>query len=304
MANLKAIRKRINSVKSTQQITKAMKMVAAAKLRKAQDALLNGRPYALHLIKTISRLASKIEESSHPLLRQPREDGDTLLLIITSDRGLCGAFNANINRTAEHFIRQHLDKKTQGKLHLAFIGRKGREYFSRRSEQYGTPIDYNFTGVFDDLTIERTNDIIHTLIQDFTSEKYDKIYLIYNEFKSAIAQRVLVEHLFPIATLPDDEDSELENSSENSEHLIQEYLYEPELEHLLNHLLPLHLSTHLFRALKESFASEMGARMTAMEAATNNASDLIAQLTLDFNRARQAAITTELIEIISGAEAL
>lgn len=290
MANLKAIRKRIVTVKNTRQITKAMKMVAAAKLRRAQESLMSGRPYAQHLLETIKRLAGQSDEALHPLFRTS-ERSKTLLVIVTSDRGLCGGFNANLNRAAEQFLKQHIDSLDS--VDLAFIGRKGRDYFRYRGARYNTNTAHYFEDVFTDLNIERAREISETLIQDFTTEKYDQIYTIYNEFKSAVSQNVIIEKLLPIA--PD---------FTQEEEPTREYIYEPAQAQLLARLLPLHVNAFIFRALRESFAAEMGARMAAMDSATNNATDMIAQLTLDFNRARQAAITTELIEIISGAEAL
>lgn len=302
MANLKEIRKRIVSVKNTQQITRAMRMVAAAKLRRAQESLMQGRPYALNLLGTIRRLSSTaaFDASAHPLMRKP-EHSRTLLVVVTSDRGLCGAFNSNIIRKAERFIAEN--ENVLDSIDLAFIGRKGYDYFRRRSDN----VAHYFRDVYDGLSTEKVRDnVAPSLIQEFVDEKYDRVFLLYNEFKSVIAQNVVVESVLPI--VPD----ELNNLSEEGmvsevameDEDLSEYIYEPGPTELLEHLLPLHISTQIFHALQESFAAEMGARMSAMESATNNASDLIASLTLAFNRARQAAITTEIIEIVSGAEAL
>jgi len=293
MANLKAIRKRIVSVKNTQQITKAMKMVAAAKLRRAQESLIQGRPYATRLLETIKRLAKSADTESHPLLEE-KGGSKTLLLVITSDRGLCGAFNAGINRTVENFLKENHEKSE--KIDLAIVGRKGNDFFKRRKDLYGFDIKY-FEGIYDELNAETVRNLTDSLVTKYKGESYDRLYLIYNEFKSAISQEVIFEQLLPIS--PKSLASDEENQDE-----VTEYEYEPSQEELLNHLLPLHISTQVFNALRESIASEMGARMTAMESATQNATEMIDKLTLEFNRARQAAITTELIEIISGAEAL
>lgn len=302
MANLKEIRKRIVSVKNTQQITRAMRMVAAAKLRRAQESLLQGRPYALNLLRTIRRLSSstQFDASTHPLMRKPKGQR-TLLVVLTSDRGLCGAFNANIIRKTERFLAENEDRLDS--IDLAFIGRKAYDYFRRRSDN----IQHYFRDVYEDLSMEAVGDTVApVLIQEFVDKKYDQIFLLYNEFKSVIAQTVVVEKLLPIA--PEDdlglaEEGMIADLDLNAD-MAGDYIYEPAPEQLLGHLLPLHISTQIFRALKESFAAEMGARMSAMESATNNANDLISSLTLAFNRARQAAITTEIIEIVSGAEAL
>ena len=293
MANLKAIRNRIGSVKNTQQITRAMKMVAAAKLRRAQDALMQGRPYAQGLAETIKRLAVSVDEDLHPLM-QRSENTRTLLVVVTSDRGLCGAFNSSINRAAETLVKEKLGTEFES-VDLAIIGRKGTDYLRRRTEKLGTRIEHYFQDVYSDLSIETVQRICDVLSADFVDGKYDQVYVLYNEFKSAIVQETQVERLLPL--------SSDELGSEESEG-IEDYEFEPAPEELFSYLLPLYLNKQLHRILQESVASEMGARMTAMDSATNNASDLIAKLTLEFNRARQAAITTEIIEIVSGANAL
>jgi len=288
MANLKAIRKRITSVKSTQQITKAMKMVAAAKLRRAQDSMQRGRPYAHHLIQTVSRLAERVDPESSPLLRSP-SSSRTLLVVVTSDRGLCGGFNSNVIRAAERYTKENA--QTLDSIEMAFIGRRGYDYFRRRSQS----ISHYFRDIFGELTIERVkDDITSLLLQEFLDGKFDKLVLLYNEFVSVVSQNTTFKQLLPVAA-PEGEDDE---------HAGTDYIYEPSQEALLEHLLPLYVTNTVFNALRESYAAEMGARMSAMENATNNASEMIDKLTLEFNRARQAAITTELIEIVSGAEAL
>jgi F-type H+-transporting ATPase subunit gamma len=285
MPSLKDIRKRIASVKSTQQITKAMKMVAAAKLRRAQTAITEARPLAQKLLEVLSSLAARAGGAeAHPLLAR-REEKSILVLVLTSDRGLCGAFNSNISRRAERF---HEEKTREGlSVTFSVVGRKGRDYLKRR--KYGLSREY--MNVLNALRYERAEEIAHDLIEDYTAANLDAVYLVYNEFKSAIAQRVTVEKLLPIEPL------------EGVENPV-DYLYEPSKEELLGYALPRHVAAQIWRALLESVASEHGARMTAMEAATSNAGDMIAQLTLSYNRARQAAITKELMEIVSGAEAL
>jgi F-type H+-transporting ATPase subunit gamma len=289
MANLKQIRKRIGSVKSTQKITRAMKLVAAARLRRAQENITRLRPYAVKTMDVLSSVAARIpaEEAPHPLLEK-RNIEAVLLVVLTSDRGLAGAFNANIEKMA---YRRWKELEAEGKeVHFAVIGRKGRDFLQRRNAH----IVREITGVFEDPTLEKAGEIARSIADAYVdpSIKLDACYLIYNEFKSAISQQVVVESLLPIVPRelgPDDQG---------------EFIYEPEEKRLLDTLLPLYLEVEIYRAVLESVASEHGARMTAMDAATNNASDMIDRLTLEYNRARQAAITTELMEIIGGAEAL
>lgn len=295
MASLKEIRKRISSVKNTQQITRAMKMVAAAKLRRAQDSMMRGRPYAHSLEQTINRLASRVDRESHALLRTPTSTR-TLLLVVTSDRGLCGAFNASIIREAERFIEEN--STNFDSIELGFVGRKAYDIFRRRN----SAISHYFRDIFLKLEIDKVKDeIASVLLQEFIDSKYDQLFIIYNRFQSVVSQEVTVKQLLPI--IPQDQ-SFLTTDIQTSDDDGSDYIYEPNQEELLEHLLPLYVTNSIFSALRESFAAEMAARMTAMENATNNASDMIASLTLAFNRARQAAITTEIIEIVSGAEAL
>jgi len=293
MANLKQIRTRIGSVKSTQKITRAMKLVAAARLRRAQENITKLRPYAVKTMEVISSVAARIPEGEapHPLLAKKDEIESVLLVVLTSDRGLAGAFNANIEKAA---YKRWKELEAEGKrVEFAVIGRKGKEFLERR----GAKIARDITGVFEDPTIEKAGEIARSIADAYvasaeTGEKLDACYLIYNEFKSAISQEVIVEPLLPIVPKELDEGD------------VAELLYEPNEADLLETLLPLYLEVEIYRAVLESVASEHGARMTAMDAATNNASDMIEKLTLVYNRARQAAITTELTEIISGAETL
>jgi len=289
MPSLKAIRRRIASVKNTRKITKAMKMVAASRLRKAQTAILELRPYAIDTHEVLSSVARRAGEADvHPLLarRAPKE---VMLVVITSDRGMCGGFNANINRAADQYLKS--PEHEHEHITLATIGRKGRDYFRRRNRE----IRHEFTKIFDGLDYQKAAEIARVIIASYTKENsdLDAVYLVYNEFKSAMTQKVTVEQLLPITPLPVPED---EGGVD--------FIYEPTKKALLDRLLPMYVEVELYRALLESQAGEHGARMTAMEAASNNANELIARLTLDYNRARQAAITKELMEIIGGAEAL
>jgi F-type H+-transporting ATPase subunit gamma len=299
VANLKSIRKRIGTVKSTQKITRAMKMVAGARLNRAQQRILALRPYA---VKTAEALAEiTVSEArrmgaavapDHPLLAR-REEKSVLYLVITSDRGLCGAFNSNILRRAERLWREG---EASGKqVQIATIGRKGRDFFKRRK----APLFHVFSGVWERLDLDQARRIARKVLAPFIKGEIDAIYLVYNEFKSAMTQRVVAEPLFPVAA----QNGEAKEEKGEPE-LEREFIFEPSKEALLERLVPMYVEISILRALFESMASELGARMTAMDSATKNASDMIDRLTLQYNRARQAAITTELMEIIGGAEAL
>ena len=286
MANLKAIRLRIGSVKNTQKITKAMKMVAAARLRRAQQNIIDLRPYAKKTMEVLASVAAQSEghDDLHPLL-ETRPIQKVLLLVITSDRGLAGAFNTNVNKNV---WRVKTELEAEGKeVSMAVVGRKGREYLKRREAN----IRYTFTGVFEKLSIEKAGDIARAIVTEYEKSDLDAVYIIYNEFKSAISQKVQSDQLLPIvpADIPEG---------------TPDFIYEPNREALLDRLLPMYVELEIYRALLESVASEHGARMTAMDNATRNASELVSKLTLVYNRARQAAITKELMEIIGGAEAL
>jgi F-type H+-transporting ATPase subunit gamma len=285
MPSLKAIRRRIASVKSTQQITKAMKMVAAAKLRRSQTAIVEARPYARKLLEVLSELAARAGgEEVHPLLAR-REERRVLMGVLTSDRGLCGAFNTNICRRAERFFQE---KKGAGiEVSFAVVGRKGKDYLTRR--QY--PVRRYHAGVFGDLRYQRAEEIGAAIVEEYAASDLDAVYLVYNEFKSVVSQRVAVEKLLPIEPM-----KEIDNPVD--------FIYEPGKPELLSFVLPKYVAAQIWRALLESVASEHGARMSAMEAATTNAAEMIEKLTLSYNRARQAAITKELMEIVGGAEAL
>jgi F-type H+-transporting ATPase subunit gamma len=284
MPSLKAIRTRIASVKSTQKITKAMKMIAAARLRKAQDAITAARPYARSLADVIAEVAARSGDA-HPLLER-RELKKIELIVYTSDRGMAGAFNTNVNRATERYLVDHAQDHEQ--IDLAVIGRKGREYLKRR--KYPVVREYGAPGSPDALA--RAQEISHTVVERYRERQIDGVFMIYNEFKSAITQTVRVEQILPVVP------KKLPESGGG------DFVYEPSKLAVLDALLPLYVEIEIYRAQLESIASEFGAKMSAMDNATKNASDMIAKMTLQYNRARQAAITKELLEIISGAESL
>lgn len=286
-ANLRDIRKRIASVRSTQQITKAMKMVAAAKLRRAQESILTTRPYAAKIEEILCRLAVRTGPEVHPLLAR-REPKRAELILFTSDRGLCGAFNLNLIQRAEKFWEE--EKENYEKITFSFIGRKGRDYFRKRR----VPTHWERVNFFGRVDYPMAAQIGQELIRTYSQNEVDLICLLYSEFRSAIQQTIVLKTILPIAP-KDEECRELSGI---------DYLYEPSAQEILNHLLPLYVEVQIYQALLESLASEYGARMTAMENATNNAAEMIEKLTLFYNKVRQAAITKELIEIVSGAEAL
>ncbi len=286
MPSLKDIRKRIGSVKNTQKITRAMKLVAAAKLRRSQAAIIAQRPYAKELSAVIADLAARTSRDSHPLL-QERDGSRALVVTLSSDRGLAGAYNANVIRATENFLRDRADEYPDTKLWL--IGRKGGDYFNRRQgpifERQLAPTSKN--------ALDLSRDVTTRITEAFLGNEFDRVFVVYNEFKSAISQLVRVEQLLPVVPAEVD-----------TEGTPVDFKYEPSKAELLDHLLPLYVSVQLYRSFLESIASEFGARMSAMDNATRNADEMIGKLTLQYNRARQAAITKELLEIISGAESL
>ncbi len=288
MPSLKDIKKRISSVKNTEQITKAMKMVAAAKLRRAQEAAVAARPYAEKLHAVMSNLAQREEADGHALLSQ-RGTGRALIVLMTADRGLCGGFNANVSKEAERMIRNN--EHGFDDIDLMIIGRKGRDFLKNRVGDKIVKVHENITS---DATYKTAQLIGQEIVNDYSEEKYDAVYVIYNAFQSAIVQNVTVERVLPI------EPQETETIKENS----VDYLYEPDRGDVLSQLLPKMVEVQIFRALLESNASEQGARMSSMDSASRNAAEMIGKLTLQYNRARQAAITKELMEIISGAESI
>ncbi|HEV8618744.1 MAG TPA: ATP synthase F1 subunit gamma [Candidatus Udaeobacter sp.] len=294
MANLLDIRRRIKSVKNTQQITKAMKMVSAAKLKRAQDRVINARPFANKMNEVLSALAGQTtEEFHHPLLDQ-RGDHRYLVVLITADKGLCGAFNANLIKAAQAFVKENPDKT----IEWVAVGRKGRDFFRRRHAE----IVSEYIGLTGKGRVEFSEalDLAYDITRRFTEDKeIDKVFLIFAEFKSVLTQRVVTEQILPISRTAD---TGADVSAETARP--KEYIYEQPPAEIFSRLLPRLVETQIFRALLESIASEQGARMTAMDAASKNAGELISSLTLNMNRVRQAAITREIIEIVSGAAAL
>jgi F-type H+-transporting ATPase subunit gamma len=296
MASLRAIRTRIKSVRNTQKITKAMKMVSAAKLRRATDAVVRARPYAQLVDEMLGAMTQGVDETRapHPLM-EVREQKRIELVLLTSDRGLCGGFNSNIIRRAQRFLTEEGGKYES--VQFSTIGRRGRDFAKKRLVE--TRKDY--AGFFGKLRFDKAREVAEDLIQAYTSGHLDAVYLLYNEFKSAISQKISLVQLLPI--VPKEAPKALAKG-QPATILTPEHVFEPGREELLQTLVPRHLAMQIWRALLESEASEHGARMTAMDSATKNASEMIARLTLEYNRARQAAITKELMEIVSGAEAL
>lgn len=283
--NLIDLRRRVRSVKNIQQITRAMKFVSASRLRRAQERILAARPYANRMLAVLNSLATRVDPSAHPLL-QVREGERVMLVVITGDKGLCGAFNANLIKAAVQFIENEATNRT---LSLALVGRKGYEWFRHRP----WPIRHQYLNIMSRVSFEYAKELADTLVEYYEKSELDSVYLVYNEFKSVIAQRVVLEPLLPIRRL---------ELPENVTPV--EYIYEQPPEELFDRLLPRHVQTQVFRAMLESEAAENGARMTAMDSATRNAAEMIDHLTLRINRLRQASITTEIIEIVSGANAL
>ncbi|MXX11031.1 MAG: ATP synthase F1 subunit gamma [Nitrospira sp. SB0667_bin_9] len=297
MPSLQSLRRKIASVKNTQKITKAMKMVAAAKLKRAQDRILSARPYAHQLRDVVRHLAERASPVSHPLLRK-HEGHKTELLVITSDRGLCGAFNANILRQATEFLREHAEQGEQ--VSVSASGRKGCDFFRRRT----WTIRQEWQGIFDRLSFEHALDMGQDIIQHYNDGTFDQLYVVYNEFKSVMQQRVVIEKLLPIESLDEEAGGPGPERSEGTTKTVGAYLFEPDEHELLETLLPKHFQVQAFRVLLESAAAEQAARMTAMDGATRNAGELIQKVTLFYNKTRQAAITKELMDIVGGAEAL
>ncbi len=293
MANLKDLRLRIASVRNTQQITKAMKMVSAAKLRRAQNSIVNLRPYARKLLEVIADIAVS-RRVSHPLLSSVTNPKKVLVVVLTSDRGLCGGFNANINRFAYRFYQENKGKYET--LDLLFIGRKGVDFFKARKVT-GIDAIYNLAR---EVSYGLAAKVADRLMESFVDGGYDAVHIIYNEFKSAIAQEIVCEQLLPV----DLKKSSFDPASETKNPFSQDLIFEPAPEEMIDELLQRHFAVQVYRCMSESVAAEHGARMTAMENATKNAAEMIRNLTLTYNKLRQASITTELIEITSGAEAL
>jgi len=300
MPSLKGIRKRIVSTKATQKITRAMKMVAGARLTRAQQRIVAMRPYAVKtgdvlqsVARTMASSADSPDEPVHPLLAM-RPETKALYVVLTADRGLCGALNTNINKATERAWRE---KEAAGAT-VAFVtlGRKGREYLGRR----GGKVSQDFARIYDGLDMEKAKLVAAWLVPRFQKAQFDSVYLVFNEFKSAMTQKVVVDRLLPLA----DTSNGANGAGQAAANAPTDFIYEPTQRALLERLVPMYVEISIYRALLESQASFFGAQMTAMDAATRNAKEMIARLTLDYNRARQAGITKELMEIVGGAEAL
>jgi F-type H+-transporting ATPase subunit gamma len=281
------IRRRIRSVKNTQQITKAMKMVAAAKLRRAQERIFAARPYSGGLQEVLQSVVSRVDPDKHPLLAPREDEKNVLIVVVTGDKGLAGAFNANVLKAAVNLVRE----KEGQNVELLPIGRKANDFFKRRS----IPIRRQAPQAMQALSLDTAKEIADSIVTGYLSGEIDAVYVVFNEFRSIMSQIVRVEKLLPIERVQKKEEEQKQNEVE--------FLFEPDPERILSELLPKHIEFQLYRILLESAAAEQGARMTAMEAATKNASDMIDALTLNYNRIRQAAITKEIIEIVSGASA-
>jgi F-type H+-transporting ATPase subunit gamma len=311
MPSLLDIRRRVRAVKSTQQITKAMKMVAASRLRRAQERVQQARPFATEMLRVLNSLATRVDPGSHPLLderRAPQAGGKAMLIVITADRGLCGSFNTNAIKGASTFIVENPAREVA----LGLIGRRGRDYFARR----GFEVRYEQVNLFQALQYGHAQAIAQAAVEAFTTGQVDSVYLVYNEFRSVMSQKVVVERLLPIPRLAFDENASLvppkpgvaaagEGGPQRAAQTPEiDYLYEPAPAELLTTLIPRHVEVQAFRALLESNAAFYAAQMTAMDSASRNASEMIDQLTLYMNKVRQAAITREIIEVVSGAGAL
>ncbi|MFC2133272.1 ATP synthase F1 subunit gamma [Bacteroidota bacterium] len=293
MATLRDIKRRIVGIKNTQQITKAMKMVAAARLRRAQENIISARPYSKRISEMLSHLLNIENGYSNPLLEKREVENEKVAIVaVTSDRGLCGAFNMNIIRTVEDLVKEEYNEQyAAGNLSLYCVGKKCYDYFVRR--------DYNIVdkhiGIFTGLNFDFAVKFISELKQKYLNKEYDKVVVVFNEFKSVIQQKIIVNQLLPLSFETPDEDEEPK---------FVDYIYEPDRKEIINTLLPKHINAQMWRILLDSYAAELGARMAAMDMATENAKDMISSLQLTYNKERQAAITTELLEIVSGANAL
>jgi F-type H+-transporting ATPase subunit gamma len=295
MPSLKDIRKRIASVKNTRKITSAMKMVAAAKLRRAQEAAESSRPYAVKMAQVIASLTERVEADSHPLLEQREHRDKSLVIVITSNRGLCGGYNSNLIRTVNRYVRDREDGGLE--VHLLPLGRKSRQAYVGKG--YKTWRDGEYDDIIGEVNYANAKRVAQDAIEAFVEGEFDEVHIAYNEFISAIQYNQVVQPLLPLTVEQIEAGDDIEPLEGGTE-----YIFEPNEEELLAQLLPSHIEVQLLSALFEAEAAEHGARMTAMDNATNNASDMIDSLTLQYNRARQAYITKELVEIVSGAEAL
>jgi F-type H+-transporting ATPase subunit gamma len=297
MPPLIEIRRRVRAVKNTQQITKAMKMVAASKLRRAQERIMAARPYAVQMQRVLRSLATRVDSSLHPLLAvRPRTpDSRTLVVVVTGDKGLCGSFNTNVIKAAATFIVDSSERCS-----LGLVGRKGRDYFGRR----GFDVAFDQVGLFQKLKFQDAQESARIATEAFVSAEYDRVVLVYNEFKSVISQRVVVDQLLPVSPEEATGADPAYGGAPAAPPSQIDYLYEPEPQKIFNDLMPRYIEVQVFRALLESNAAFFAAQMTAMDTATKNSGEMIATLTLYMNKVRQAAITREIIEVVSGAQAL
>jgi F-type H+-transporting ATPase subunit gamma len=301
MPSLLDIRRRVRAVKSTQQITKAMKMVAASRLRRAQERIQHARPFANEMHRVLESLAARVDPGAHPLLDErttPRAGGKALLFVITADRGLCGSFNTNVIKAASTFIVEDAARHVA----LGLVGRRGRDYFARR----GFEVRYEQVNLFASLKFDYAKSIADAAIEAFINGEVDSVYLVYNEFRSVMSQRVVTQRLLPIPRhdIEAPAAAHAEAGAPVGGGATTEYLFEPAPKQMFDRLLPLHVQVQVFRAMLESNAAFYAAQMTAMDSATRNSADMIEQLTLYMNKVRQAAITREIIEVVSGAGAL
>jgi F-type H+-transporting ATPase subunit gamma len=289
MANLKEVRNRITSVISTQQITKAMKMVSAAKLRRAQDAIITMRPYAAKLREIMENISGTLDGSTGGKLATARTVNKVLIVAISSNRGLCGAFNANVNRTANRMIREtYVSQAKAGNVKVLAIGKKSSDFFNKMKQNYAG----NHNDIYTSLSFEKASVIADKIMADFSTGEYDRVELVYNRFKNAAVQNVVTEQLLPISP------------EQTKSKKVNDYIFEPAKEELVLELIPKAVKVQLYKAILDSHASEHGARMTSMSKATDNAGEILKELRLSYNKARQAAITGEILEIVAGAEAL
>jgi F-type H+-transporting ATPase subunit gamma len=311
MPSLIDIRRRVRAVKSTQQITKAMKMVSSSKLRRAQERIVKSRPYAKEMLRVFNNLATRTENATHPLLNDDPLAARTLLIVITADRGLCGSFNTNVAKATLQFVVEQPKSPDGRDVAMALVGRKGRDFFMRR----GFDVLYEEVGLFQNVKWSHAQAIAKTAIKEFLGPDISAVYLIYNEFRSVISQRVVIEKLLPIPRLNEAEAANnaasgkplagtmLDQQPDASASAAVDYLFEPDPKQLLDLLLPMHVGVQVQRALLESAAAEHAARMQSMDSATKNAKEMVDRLTLYMNKVRQAAITREIIEVVSGAQA-
>jgi len=292
LATLREIKSRISSVKSTEKITRAMKMVASVKFRKAQQNVLQARPYARKINEILRSLIPSIENLDNELLKE-REVKKVCFIVVAADRGLCGSFNTNLVKSANAYIKKDLSEfNNSGNLTLITLGRKTFDHFSKRNFD----IYAKFSGIFDKLDFASAQAVIKEIVSGYVKKDFDKVVVMYNEFKNIVQSKIITEQLLPIQRFEQTEAGEKMN--------VSNYIFEPSIEEIISTMLPRHLNTQVWRILLESYASEQAARMTAMDSATSNANDLVATLQLTYNRARQAAITKEILEVVGGAEAL